>query len=84
MTSMAAKKAKDQFGLLLDTAQREPVIIEKKKRQVAVLLSLEEYKRLEAIEDLWWALKADQALKEGFHGVQGSTKIMAHLRQKNA
>jgi hypothetical protein len=32
--------------MLLDWARREPVIIEKQGRQVAVILSLEEYQRL--------------------------------------
>jgi prevent-host-death family protein len=47
MKTFAAKQAKDHFGLLLDTAQHEPVIIEKKNRKVAVLVSIEEYDRLE-------------------------------------
>ena len=84
MTSFAAKAAKDNFGLLLDTAQREPVIIEKNKRKVAVVLSLVEYNRLEALEDAYWAAKTDKALKHGFHGVDQSAKVMERLRRKNA
>lgn len=84
MASFAAKAAKDNFGLLLDTAQREPVIIEKNKRQVAVVLSLVEYHRLEALEDAYWAAKTDHALAEGSLGVGESAKVMEQLRRKNA
>ncbi|MFO1153004.1 MAG: type II toxin-antitoxin system prevent-host-death family antitoxin [Rhodospirillales bacterium] len=47
---MAALEAKNRFGELLDTAQREPVIIEKHGRAVAVMVSAEEYKELEALK----------------------------------
>ncbi|QNT68369.1 type II toxin-antitoxin system Phd/YefM family antitoxin [Defluviicoccus vanus] len=50
MRTMAALEAKNRFGELLDTAQREPVMIEKHGRAVAVMLSAEEYKELEALK----------------------------------
>jgi prevent-host-death family protein len=46
---MAALEAKNRFGELLDTAQREPVTIEKHGRAVAVMVSAEDYKELEAL-----------------------------------
>jgi prevent-host-death family protein len=46
MKTMAAGKAKNGFGLLIDTARAEPVTIEKHGRPVAVVLSVEEYERL--------------------------------------
>ena len=46
MKFMSAGKAKNGFGLLIDTARAEPVTIEKHGRPVAVVLSVEEYKRL--------------------------------------
>ena len=46
MKSMSAKDAKNRFGLLLDTARAEPVLIEKYGRAVVVVLSVEEYSRL--------------------------------------
>ena len=48
MKVMAAGKAKNGFGLLIDTARAEPVTIEKHGRPVAVVLSVEEYERLTA------------------------------------
>lgn len=50
MRTMAALEAKNRFGELLDTAQREPVIIEKHGRAIAVMVSAEEYKELEALK----------------------------------
>ena len=48
MKTMAAGKAKNGFGLLIDTARAEPVTIEKHGRPVAVVLSVEEYERLKS------------------------------------
>jgi prevent-host-death family protein len=79
MKKLSAKEAKDRFGELLDAAQRGPVEIQKKGRPVAVVVSLEEYRRLEALEDGWWANEAQKALKEGFHNAEESEEILANL-----
>jgi prevent-host-death family protein len=49
MRKIAALEAKNRFGELLDNAQREPVMIEKHGRPVAVMVSAQEYKDLEAL-----------------------------------
>lgn len=46
MKTMSAKEAKNAFGLLIDTARAEPVMIEKHGRGVVVVLAVEEYERL--------------------------------------
>ena len=51
MKVMAAGKAKNRFGLLIDTARGEPVTIEKHGRPVAVVLWVEEYERLKGRAD---------------------------------
>ena len=43
MTTISATEAKLHFGALVDTAQKEPVTIEKQGRPVAVVISFEEY-----------------------------------------
>ena len=48
MKFMSAKDAKNEFGLLLDTARAEPVTIEKHGRPVVVVLAVEEFGRLTA------------------------------------
>ena len=66
MTTMTAGDAKRSFGVLLDRAQREPVTITKNGREVAVLVSKEDFERLEALEDAHWAARAMEAEKEGY------------------
>lgn len=46
MRTMSAKEAKNAFGLLIDTARAEPVMIEKHGRGVVVVMAVEEYERL--------------------------------------
>jgi len=57
MKAIAAREAKNRFGTLMDTAQREPVAIEKHGRPVAVLMSVEEYKTIK-FSRLQFELKA--------------------------
>ena len=47
MKNIAAREAKTHFGELLDTAQREPVTIEKHGRAVAVIMSTVQFQELE-------------------------------------
>ena len=46
MKTMSAREAKNGFGLMIDTARAEPVLIEKPGRGVVVVVSVEEYERL--------------------------------------
>lgn len=52
MKSVSAKNAKNSFGLLLDTARAEPVLIEKHGRAVAVVVAIEEYEKLKRVEEI--------------------------------
>jgi prevent-host-death family protein len=46
---VSATEAKQRLAALLDAAQREPVVIRRQKRDVAVLLSVCEYDRLRGL-----------------------------------
>jgi len=46
MKTMSAREAKNAFGLLIDTARAEPVMIKKHGRGVIVVVGVEEYERL--------------------------------------
>lgn len=46
MKSIAAKDAKNHFGEMLDTVQREPLIIEKHGQAVAVVMSAQDYQQM--------------------------------------
>lgn len=50
MKTISAKDAKYGFGKLIDTARAEPVTVEKHGRPVVVVISVEEYERLLAVE----------------------------------
>ncbi len=65
MIRVGAKELRDRQAETLDTAQREPVAIEKHGRPVAVIYSWEEANALEQakLELLRWKIaKADQAI----------------------
>ncbi len=51
MRRMTATEAKSGFGRLLNTARAEPVVIERKGRDVAVALPVEEYHRLKDLDE---------------------------------
>ena len=46
MKTMSAREAKNAFGLMVDTARAEPVLIEQHGRGVVVVVAVEEYERL--------------------------------------
>lgn len=48
MQTFTATEAKQTFSAVLQACEREPVYIQKQKRDVAVVLSLQEYQRLTA------------------------------------
>ena len=73
------KKFSAGFGRLIDTAQREPVQIEKKGRPVAIVISVEEYQRLEAVENSWWAEQAAASAKTGYLSTTDSEHLLSSL-----
>ena len=46
MKVVSASDAKQRLGALLDAAQRAPVLIRRQNRDVAVIMSAEEYERI--------------------------------------
>ena len=46
MKTVAATEAKNRLGAILDDAQREPVVIRRNDRDIAVVLSMADYERL--------------------------------------
>jgi prevent-host-death family protein len=70
MKTMTAAEAKNSFGRYLDAAQREPVVITKKNRPVAVTVSFQD------AEDLWLIEQAKEAGESGFAGVEASEQAL--------
>lgn len=46
MQTISASEAKQSFASVLERVAREPVIIQRHSRDVAVMLSMDEYRRL--------------------------------------
>jgi prevent-host-death family protein len=46
MKTVSATDAKQRLAALLDAAQREPILIRRQNRDVAVIMSAEEYERI--------------------------------------
>lgn len=68
MRSVAATEAKNRLGAILDDAQREPIVIRRQDRDIAVVLSMADYERLragniQAFLDLRKEVAADAAAK---------------------
>lgn len=80
MSNANATEVKNRFGEFMDRAQREPITVEKSGRSYVVLISHEEYERLQAAEDALWALKAAEAAKSGFIGTEASKALLDRLR----
>jgi len=77
---MAAGDAKNRFGELIDAAQREPIVIQKHGRAVAVVLSADEFARFEALEDAWWGEQAKAVMKKpSFIGTKKSADYMKRV-----
>ncbi len=66
MVTVTSKEAKDKFGVLVDTARREPVTITKHNRPAVVVISSERYAELEALEDKMLLAAARRSEKGGF------------------
>ena len=80
MRTVSSGDAKNRFGELLDTAQREPVTIEKHGRPVAVMVSAEDYEEIEAMKLDALRAKIQQGLADLEAGrVTSSEEVFADL-----
>lgn len=80
MFSVTATELKNRLGRYLETAQREPVLVEKSGRESSVMLSKERYDALLAVEDTLWDLRAQLAEREGFVGPAKTAKLFTRSR----
>ena len=79
MKTFSAKDAKQHFGELMDTVQREPVSIEKHGRPVAVMISNTEFNEMK-LEGLRSALALGEAeLDRGEYADYSLEKLRAKL-----
>jgi antitoxin Phd len=84
MTHLTSKEAQNHFGELIDTAQREPVVINRRGRPVVVVLSNERYQALEELEDAVWTARARHAAESGFVGPEESMDFIRNMLNADA
>ena len=76
-----ATEVKNRFGEYLEKARHAPVTVEKTGRKYVVMVSHEEYERLQAIEDRQWAMAAAEAEKSGFIGTEEAMKLLTRYSE---
>jgi prevent-host-death family protein len=83
MEKVTAAKAKQNFGELLDKAQRGPVEITKHGRRVGVLIAAEDYSAHDVELEPWMVerIKKGQAQARNGEGTQDQ-EVYARLRQQ--
>lgn len=79
MKIVSATEAKVNFGRYMATALSEPVTVSKTGRETIVMISKQEYDRLEACEDAYWGMRALLAEKTGYLGEEDGKQIIEKL-----
>ncbi len=80
MKKMTSTSAKTNFGDVLTTSQREPVIVEKNGKAVGVVISYEafkDYQNTMKAQDKYWGQLAEQATE--MMGKEKSLKLLKDL-----
>lgn len=72
MNIVKTTELKNNLGKYLEASIKEPVIVEKDGRKVAVIVSHDFFENLRKIEDAYWAIRALEAEKGGYLGVDKS------------
>jgi prevent-host-death family protein len=76
MTTVKATYAKQNFGACIAEAVKHPVVIEKSGRPAAVIISYEEYQRLNELEEAMWLRRAQAAAAGGYLSAEDSDDFM--------
>ena len=79
MSTAPSTEAQNQFGRVIDDAQRAPVTITRKGRPIAVIVSAADYARLEEAADALLAIRAREAEQEGMIGTAASAALLKRL-----
>jgi len=68
--------AKQNFGACVADAAKHPVVIEKSGRPAVVMISYEEFQRLNELEDAMWLRRAQDAAAGGYLSARDSDVFM--------
>jgi prevent-host-death family protein len=72
MSIVKATELKNNLGKYLEASIKEPIVVEKNGRKVAVIISHDLFENLREIDDAYWAMRALEAEKEGYLGIDRS------------
>ena len=72
-----ATEVKNRFGEFIDKAQLEPVFVDKNGRGYVVIVSREEYERLQALENEVWLEKAKAGRDSGYLSAEETAEILS-------
>jgi prevent-host-death family protein len=84
MKTATATDVKNRFGEYLERARTETIEVRKTGRPVAVLLGWDEYARLIALDDAWWAEQARKAERKGYVGPTKTMKLVKRRMREKA
>ncbi len=76
-----ATEVKNRFGEFMEKARHTPVTVEKTGRKYVVMISHEEFERLQALEDRQWALAAAEAQKSGYLSTEESMELLTRFTE---
>ncbi|WP_027188285.1 type II toxin-antitoxin system Phd/YefM family antitoxin [Desulfovibrio cuneatus] len=76
MNTVNATYAKQNFGACVADASKEPVVIEKSGRPTVVMISYEEFQRLQDLDDSIWLQRAQEAATSGYFSVAEADAFM--------
>lgn len=84
MKIITATELKTKTSEALETAQREPITIEKNGRPVAVMLPQADYERLLKLENDYWLARLDAAEESGYIGAAATQAFFKEKLRENA
>jgi prevent-host-death family protein len=83
MKKVSATELKTKTGQCLDTAQKEPVEIEKNGKVVAILIAREDYDRLARLENAYWLARIEAAEQGGYAGAEATSSFFKEMLSRN-
>ncbi|KJS15709.1 MAG: hypothetical protein VR69_12195 [Peptococcaceae bacterium BRH_c4b] len=74
--NVSASDAKQKFGQIIDAARISPVVINKSGKPSVVMISIERFEELQAMEDAYWIAQAEAGITSGFLGQEKAAKVL--------
>jgi prevent-host-death family protein len=79
MNIINSREAQSNFSELMMKVIKEPIVIQKHGKPAAVLISPEEFEKFQKLEELYWALKVEEAEKNGYLSSQDSDNLLNNI-----